>query len=191
MSIDPTEKQESRQKRSNFHLAGIIPAECQPLDFDMPWNDSLIPINKGYLAIERSVVECAYAGCETIWIVCSRETSPFIRHRIGDWIHDPVINVKVMKNVFAPSERLKQIPIFYIPIHPKDKQKRTGLAWSILYGYNRAHNISRLFSRWSTPSKYYVSFPHGVYKPSQLQKKRGFISSPNSICLLLIQQNIL
>jgi hypothetical protein len=88
-----------------------------------------------------------------------------------------------MKNVFAPSERLKQIPIFYIPIHPKDKQKRTGLAWSILYGYNRAHNISRLFSRWSTPSKYYVSFPHGVYKPSQLQKKRGFISSPNSICL--------
>ena len=54
---------------NNFHLAGIIPVAGQPLEFNMPWHDSLMPIAPDYLALERSVVECAYAGCETIWIV--------------------------------------------------------------------------------------------------------------------------
>ena len=53
-----------------FHLAGIIPVAGQPLDFDLPWHDSCAPIAPDYLAVERAIVECAYAGCETIWI-CS------------------------------------------------------------------------------------------------------------------------
>jgi hypothetical protein len=38
-----------------------------------------------------------------------------------------------------------------------------------------------LFSRWATPSKYYVSFPYGVYSPSFVKQARKIISSKKSV----------
>ena len=67
------EKKEANLK--SFQLAGIIPVAGQPLDFNMSWSDCLMPIAPNYTAVEASVVECAMAGCETIWIVCNDERS--------------------------------------------------------------------------------------------------------------------
>lgn len=174
----------SRQKKINFHLAGIVPVAAQPSDFNMPWSDALMPIGKNYLAFERAVYECATAGCETIWVVCHRETTPLIRHRLGDYILDPKINFQVLRKfVKKPDQHLKRVPIYYLPIHPKDRGVRDGLTWSIIYGYKKAYHISRMFSRWATPSKYYVSFPFGVYSPSNIQSIRTKISSKESVFL--------
>ena len=74
--------------QSSFHLAGIVPVAGQRLDFNLPWHDSCVPIASDYLAVERAVVECAYAGCETIWIVCHDDMQPLIRNRIGEIIED-------------------------------------------------------------------------------------------------------
>ena len=41
------------------------------------------------IVIEAAIMECAWAGCETIW-VCLRKTPPLVRHRIGDFVQDPV-----------------------------------------------------------------------------------------------------
>ena len=49
------------QNLHSFHLAGIVPAAGQKLDFNFPWHDSLQPIGSNYLAVERAVLECAYA----------------------------------------------------------------------------------------------------------------------------------
>ena len=73
-----------------FHLAGIIPVHGQEFDFGFDWHDTLMPIAPNYTAVERAVVECAYAGCSTIWIVVSDEMEPLIRYRIGDYVQDPV-----------------------------------------------------------------------------------------------------
>lgn len=174
----------TRQKKKNFHLAGIIPVAADPFDFKMPWNDALMPIGINYLAVERSVYECAMAGCETIWIVCHKETTPLIRHRIGDWILDPTRNYSILRNFYSNcEEHLKRVPIYYLPIHPKDRNVRDGLTWSIIYGYKKAYHVSRMFSRWAAPSKYYVSFPHGIYSPSSVRELRGVISSKQSIFL--------
>lgn len=174
----------SRQKKINFHLAGIVPVSAQPLDFKMPWSDALMPINKDYLAVERAVYECAIAGCETIWVVCHKETTPLIRYRLGDFILDPTLNFKTLNQfVKKPDQHLKRVPIYYLPIHPKDRGVRDGLTWSIIYGYKKAYHVSRLFSRWCTPSKYYVSFPFGVYSPSNVRAVRKDISSNKSIFL--------
>ena len=59
-----------KQDTNSFHLAGIVPIAGQSLDYDMPWHDALMPIAPGYTALQHAVMECAYAGCETIWIVC-------------------------------------------------------------------------------------------------------------------------
>lgn len=172
------------QSRTNFHLAGIIPVASTPMDFQMPWHDALMPISQNYLAVERSVYECAMAGCETIWVVCHKETTPLIRHRIGDWILDPSRNYSLLRNYYARAEEhVKRVPIFYLPIHPKDRGVRDGLSWSIIYGYKKAYHVSRMFSRWAAPSKYYVSFPHGIYTPSVVKDLRPMISSKQSIFL--------
>jgi hypothetical protein len=177
-------EENSRQTKSNFHLAGIVPVATVPFDFNMPWQDSLMPINRNYLAVERAIYECAMAGCETIWVVCHKETTPLIRHRLGDWILDPTLNIKILRNYYhRPEQHVKRVPIYYLPVHPKDRGVRDGLTWSIIYGYKKAYHISRMFSKWSIPSKYYVSFPFGVYSPSAVKPIRQKISSKQSVFL--------
>ena len=158
-----------------FHLAGIVPVAGQPLDFDFPWHDSLMPIAPNYLAVERAVVECAWAGCETIWIVCNDDMQPLIRHRLGDYIYDPVC---LGRNYgLKPTDEKKPITIYYVPIHPNDRKKRDCLAWSVLYGARAAFDTSTQISVWVAPDRYYVAFPYGVYEPSALRPYRKEISS--------------
>ena len=165
---------------SKFHLAGIIPVAGQPLDFKMPWPDSMMPLNEDYLAVEHSVVECAYAGCETIWIVCNDDIQPLIKSRLGDYVQDPVWSFRKYEK--AISNFNKPIPIYYVPIHPNDRNKRDSLGWSVLYGAYMAWKTARSMSKWIAPDKFYVSFPLCVYTPYFLREIRKKISSPtNSI----------
>ena len=70
----------------------------------------MTPIAPNFLAIERAVLECATAGCETIWIVCPSDMQPLLKYRLGEMVQDPVwISRKF--DVF-PSESRKQIPIY-------------------------------------------------------------------------------
>ena len=41
------------------------------------------------------------------------------------------------------SEQVKETSIYYVPIHPKDRDKRDCLAWSVIYGSLRAFHISK------------------------------------------------
>ena len=164
------------------HLAGIIPVAGQPLDFDFPWHDCLQPIGPNYLAVERSVTECAWAGCDTIWIVCHDDMQPLIKHRLGDYILDPVyINRKYDSGIVANNQ--KRIPIYYVPIHPNDRNRRDCLAWSVLYGANTSHYISKNISKWTIPTKFYASFPYGVYDIRFLRDYRKDIASEKGFYL--------
>jgi|TARA_R110000851_G_scaffold79136_6_gene174380 hypothetical protein len=174
---------------SSFHLAGVVPISGQPLGFGFPWDDSLMAIGENYLAIERSVLECAYAGCETIWIVCNEDTQPLIKHRLGDFILDPISATNRFKK--HPTEFQKQIPIFYVSIHPKDRFKRDSVAWSVLYGANSSYFVSKKISRWVTPDRYYVSFPWGVYDPEPIRHHRRTISSKKKVTLVHEDESVM
>ncbi len=150
------------------------------MNFNMPWSDALMPVGRGFLAVERSVYECALAGCESIWLVCDKETTPLIRHRLGDWVHDPTINYYTIGDVWNVNERYKQIPIYYIPVDLKEKAQRKSLAYSILFGYKKINRIVSNFSKWATPSKFYVCFPYGVYSSQAVKPHRLLISSKTS-----------
>ena len=43
-------------------LVGIIPVHGIESNFDLPWQDIFMPLNKGLTAIERAVYECAFAS---------------------------------------------------------------------------------------------------------------------------------
>jgi len=167
------------QNIKSFHLAGIVPVAGQLLDFNFPWHDCMMPLGEDYLAVERAVQECAMAGSETIWVVCHMDTQKLIRDRIGDWVYDPVS----LKRGPLPSYEEKEIPIFYVPIHPKDRDRRDCLGWSVLYGALSAYHISRKLSKWVIPDKFYTAFPYGVYDPSVVRAHRKKISSKESFTL--------
>ena len=166
---------------NSFHLAGIVPVAGQKLDFNFPWHDALQPIGEDYLAVERAVVECAYAGCETIWVVCNDDMQPLIRYRLGEYIQDPVFVSR--RHHFGPTQVQKQIPIYYVPIHSKDLAKRDCLAWSVLYGALTAYHLSKKISKWVIPRRYYAAFPYGVYEPESLREHRKDISSERGFFL--------
>jgi len=174
-------KDNELHKSTAFHLAGIVPVSGQPLDFNMPWHDAMQPIAQDYLAVERAVWECACVGCETIWIVCDIQMQPLIRKRLGDAVQDLVWYYRVFDRF--PSDKQREIPIVYVAINPKDRQKRDSLAWSILYGAQIAHKSAKTVSTYLVPDRYYVAFPHGVYNPRFLREHRKTISSNQNVFL--------
>jgi len=177
--------QESLSEQVNinsFHLAGIVPLAGEDLDFQFPWHDCMIPIAPNFLAIERAILECATAGCETIWIVCPSDIQPLLKHRLGEMVQDPIWISR--KFDAFPSQNRKEIPIYYVEIHPRDQDKRDSLPWSILYGAKVANKVCSGLSQWLVPNKYYVAFPYAVYPSQYLRKYRKDISNHGNFFLL-------
>lgn len=166
---------EIQLSKNTFNLTGIIPVAGLPLDFGMDWHDCLTPIAPNYTMVEHAVYECAWAGCETIWVVCHYDMEPLIRYRMGDYIQDPVYANRSLEKY--PSEHQRRIPIYYVPIHPKDRDRRDCLGWSVLYGALVALKVHSKISKWTVPDKYYVSFPYGIFDPKELRPLRSQISS--------------
>ena len=144
----------------------------------MPYPDCLLPVAPDYTMIEAAVIEAAFAGCDTIWIICNDDIAPIVRYRIGDYIQDPIH----FYNKFSPLPNLrrKRIPIYWVPVHAKDRHKRDCLSWSVLTGAISCLKIASQLSKWLIPEKYYVSFPYGIIDPRSLQKVRGKIRNKNN-----------
>ena len=163
---------------TSFHLAGIVPCGGQPLNYGMEWPDFMMPIAPNYTMIEAAIMECAWAGCETIWICLYEDVAPLVRHRIGDFVQDPVWAWRGMDP--QPTAKQKRIPIFYVPVHPKNRFRRDCLAWSVVEGALSAFKVSATVSKWIYPNKYWVSFPYGYFNPELLREHRQKISSPKN-----------
>ena len=138
----------------------------------------MLPVAPNYTMIEAAVVECAFAGCDTIWIICNDDIAPIIRYRIGDYIQDPLYFYN--KYGPTPSGMRKRISIYWVPIHPKDRDKRDCLSWSVIHGALSALKVSSKLSKWMIPDKYYVSFPYGIFDPRQLKNYRKKIKTTNN-----------
>jgi hypothetical protein len=155
-----------------LHLAGIVPIAGIKTDHANPLPEVLAPVDNGFSAIQKSVYECALAGCSTIWIVANDDLAPIIRHTIGDWIYDPVYFNRMSK---FPSGERKEIPIYYVPVHPKDRDRRDSYGWSVLCGQITAWHTANKISNWLTPEKYYISFPLGLFDFSVVRENRKLI----------------
>ena len=163
-------------------LAGIIPISGKQNSFDFPWPDYLQPLREGFLAVERSVYECAFAGCDSIWVVCNDDVAPLVKSRIGDYVMNPKY-FEVKDFVKRRDFHQKWIPVFYVPISQKDRERRDSLGWSVLHGALTAFIMSDKISKWVVPSKYFVSFPQGIYDTSTISSYRTAIRGDESFFL--------
>ncbi len=165
----------------SYHLAGIIPVAGMSANINLGLPNCMAMIAENYTAIEHAVVQCAYAGCETVWIVCNDDVAPIIKHTLGDFVEDPVYRNRTMTRF--PSEETQQIPIYYVPIHPKDRDKRDCYGWSVLHGALTAYHISGQMSKWVIPDRFFVAFPTGIINAEVLRSSRKHISSNNRFYL--------
>ena len=142
--------------------------------------DYLLPLGEGINCLQRSILECSYVGCSSIWIICNDDTAPIIKKTIGDYVLDPVI-YESWKYKKIPDLSKKYIPIFYSPVLQKDRNRRDSLGWSILHGALTSFIVSRKVSKWSTPKNYFVSFPYGIVDPRKIREVRAKIRAGKSV----------
>lgn len=159
------------------HIAGIIPVSKVDSDVDMFFHPSLLPIANNFYAIQRSIVECSYVGCKTIWIVCDESTAPLLKSICGEFVLNLAQHERSKYTNF-PSENRTSIPIFYVPLSYKNMNKE-GIGVSVMEGVNASFTVSDKMSKWLTPYRYYVSFPYGVYNP-RINEARSLIKGNES-----------
>ena len=161
------------EKQRYNHLAGIVPIAGRALDFGMPWHDSLMPIDQYLNLAESAIINCAWMGCDTIWVVVNEDVSPLLRKRIGDSIKDPVGWDKMGQGFswrwYRP--RRREIPIYYVRTNPVDFDKRDSISYSVLHGARISSKICTSLTRWVTPERFFISWPYCVYDAEELSKR--------------------
>ena len=164
-----------------MNLAGVVPVAGQRLDYGVPWDDCMMPIAKDYLAIERSVAECLYAGCQTIWIIASIDQQPLIRHRLSDRFYDPESFSKLRR---GSGKREREVCLYYVPILERDYTRRNSVVWSSIFGVLGVNKTMNRLSPLLTPEKYYISFPQGVHHPWEVRGYRKYFKQKKHQVLL-------
>jgi len=155
-------------------MPAIVPVAGMNTEFGMEWDSSLIPVGANYTALEATVFECLHAGCSSIWIVANDDVAPLIRHRLGEYTTDiRSIEQGTFKRFGETNHR--EVPIYYVPIHPKHRNKIDNYSWSVIYGANVCYWVMKRFSRWVQPDQYYVSFPMGMMDPKEVIKHRASV----------------
>ena len=174
----------------NAHMAGIIPIANFESNFNTLYPSCLLPVDAAFSMIKKAVFECAIVGCKTIWIVANDDMAPIIRKSIGEWTHDPIYFNRTFGNPMYKTEKQKEIPIYYVPILPKDRERRDSYAWSALFGMHSAWYVAYRISKWIVPQKYYIAFPHSAFNIYQLRKQRSHISHKNYNFFLTYEDKI-
>jgi hypothetical protein len=162
----------------HIHLAGIIPVAGLETDYEIDTPPILLPLEAGFTAIQKSVYECALAGCQTIWVVANSDLAPIVRKRIGEWVYDPVYYNRLRYG--GNSDTRKEIPIYYVPISPKDRDRRDSYGWSILNGIYASWRTANHISKWIVPEKYFISFPMSAHNIHEIRNHRKEIADPSN-----------
>jgi len=148
----------------SFNLVGCISLHRTEHNLGMPWKDYLIPIgDRNINALQRAVLECAIAGCKSIWISCGYEEAPYARKSVGDFILDPY----VFYNSFEKFKYLKKIyiPIFFVPMNVTDLNIRDSMGWGIVNSAVNADYVYKSISKYTRPDRFYASFVQAAYNP--------------------------
>jgi hypothetical protein len=137
-------------------MVGIIPLDGFQDNWQLPYAPYLAPIADGITLVENAILHCAFVGCKQIFIVCEERSVRMLRKHLGEWVEDPAW---WYRKTFTPNAYRLQIPIFYIRMTEKDKRQRGSAAWGIIHAARVANKMAANVSKWTMPSRFFVSFP--------------------------------
>tara|TARA_R100000234_G_C5002425_1_gene180967 strand:- start:437 stop:1171 length:735 start_codon:yes stop_codon:yes gene_type:complete len=161
------------------NLAGIVPIAGHSSDMKFPWHHAMMPYDKDKTLVQNAVYTCAIAGCKSIWLVCNHDIQPIIKSLVGDSIEDPVY--KFRSHSKYAGEHKRRIPIFYVPLSPRDLRNKNNISWSAIFGCMTAKKIFGQISTYTAPDRYFVSWPYAILNNSSLRQHRKTISKKSLI----------
>lgn len=189
--MEPIELVEYDKHKKQFNLAGIIPIAGYQNEYNTIWPDYLNPLAPGYFPFHKSVMECAFAGCDHIWIVCNHDFIPIIKKYIGNSVMDPSSYQKFYINRNKKKiKKLKVIPIMYVAIDSKYLNNCT-IPFSTLYGAYMVKKTCFKLSKWLMPDRYFVSFMTQQYNINELYELRSQIKNHNPFFVSHNNQTVL
>ena len=159
------------------NIAGCIPIENKTL-FDFVWHDCFLPVGDGITALERSIYDCTYAGCSSIWITCPYGIMPFIKKAIGDFVTDPIYKSEIFENYST-----RRIPVYYVPLRTLDYDRHSSLGWAAINSAMWAKKVTAKFSKHLVPKKFFVSFPYGVHDPKVFRGHRAELAGKKNLII--------
>ena len=165
-------------------MVGIVPIQNGPTNDGFPWPNCLTPLYKNYTALHRSVLECAMAGCSSIWVVTEKKYIPLMKSVVGSYVEDPVLAQLPVE--FKENFSMK-IPIWYVSLPVRDIGRRDCYGRSVLAGAEYALLTAGRLSEHLKPEKFYVAFTESVYSPWILQKLRKKAKSKEQNIFLTIE----
>lgn len=159
-------------KTRGRHLAGIIPVSWRGNRFQMPNPDCGLLVGKNIYAYENSVIECALAGCNTIWIVGKKPDLNYVRYRVGEYAIDPARMINL--NADDVDKYGAKRPIYYVEINPYYYNRFFNIYWACLHGAHKAHDLTSKWSSKVAPEKFYFSFPYFLFYAKPLLHYRNY-----------------
>ena len=162
------------------HLVGIVPLTKPYSIYNNIWDDGFINISETVNAIQAAILECASAGCDSIWVNADYEQIPLLKKKIGSWVEDPIYYCRTFEK--RPSLTKKYIPIFYSWNHQKDVGRRDSYGWGIINAGFVASKVAANISKHLLPDRFYVSFPFSVTNFWQPQHHRKKINLSGRLC---------
>jgi hypothetical protein len=176
-SIESVENYTNR--RYGFNLAGIIPIAGYENEYGTVLPDYLNPLAPGYFPVQKSVMECAFAGCDTIWVICNHDYMSLVKKYIGDSVLDPITYEKFYFTKGGKKvQKRKTIPIMYISMHHK-YLNNCSIPFSVVYGAYMVKKTTNKISKWVKADRYFTSFMNQQYDINHLYDVRKHIRSYN------------
>lgn len=158
------------------NLVGIVPIQSGPKNDGFPWPNALTPLYRNYTALHRSILECAMAGCSSIWVITEKRHIPLLKAVVGSYVEDPILAQLPVE--FKENFKMK-VPIWYASLPARDIGRRDCYGRTILAGAEYAIKLAQRLSNKAVPDKFFVSFPHRVYSAWMLQNLRKKVKDAN------------
>ena len=136
------------------NVVAIIPITDQKTDYRFPWHPTLQPVGKSYTAIQKVIAQACFMGVSSVWLVCNKNMQPLIKKVVGERLRHPSTYYLEKRDKKHP------VPIYYVPVHIRDRHKAACPSWSVLHGCLEAYEISGLISKWTLPDRFLVFDPY-------------------------------
>jgi hypothetical protein len=161
---------------------GIIPCLREDVNFGVDYPYTSLLLHDDLTLLDRSLTECAWAGCKMIVILANDRLSKHIRNRYGTHICDPYEYIRAERRRNTgdayPEDKVEYIPLIFMQPRTVNLMKRNSESYHILSAAIGMFYGMRKGTFACNPNNFYVSFPTGVYHPKlALTARQKFTTS--------------
>ena len=149
--------------------------------------NALLPLSNKATLLHKAIAECAYFGCDSIWITCEYAEQTLYKKIVGSYVNDPLHYYFKLDPKWP--QKVKRIPIFFVPMNTRDIGVRDSNAWGYINAAAMAMKVHRTISSEFNPKFFYAAPLEGVYSAEVLSRARSLSRSDAFEGILVQYQN--